>query len=214
MAKVLVFDLMGTLLDPTVLDPDFKAHFGSTGMRQIFFQKAYESMNVATITGEYRAFADHADAALRILSAMLDKPLSADERQSIVDKLGHLPPFAGVEEGLRKLKGEARLVALTNGSLQSSKKALQGGGLSDLFERVYSCDEVAQAKPGPKPYLHVAETLGLAPGELTMVAAHAFDVAGASSAGLRTVFLKRPGEVQNPLSPADREIRSLDELVP
>jgi 2-haloacid dehalogenase len=44
-----------------------------------------------------------------------------------------------------------------------------------------------------------AERLGVAIGEVRLVAAHAWDVAGAARAGCATAFVARPGKVLDPL---------------
>ena len=55
--------------------------------------------------------------------------------------------------------------------------------------------EIARAyKPLPEAYLRSAEAPGLAPGEVTMVAAHAGDLEAAAACGLRTAFIPRPDE--------------------
>ena len=43
-------------------------------------------------------------------------------------------------------------------------------------------------------YLTAIELLGLAPGEVMMVAAHNYDLAAARSHGMRTAFIPRPAE--------------------
>ena len=49
-------------------------------------------------------------------------------------------------------------------------------------------------KPDPRVYAEAARLLGLAPGEVGMVAAHEHDLLGAQAAGLRTIFVPRPDE--------------------
>lgn len=44
-----------------------------------------------------------------------------------------------------------------------------------------------------------AERLGVAVGEVRLVAAHAWDMAGAARAGCATAFVARPGKVLDPL---------------
>jgi 2-haloacid dehalogenase len=43
--------------------------------------------------------------------------------------------------------------------------------------------------------------LGVEPGDVRLVAAHAWDVAGALRAGCATAFVARPGKVLDPLVP-------------
>jgi 2-haloacid dehalogenase len=58
---------------------------------------------------------------------------------------------------------------------------------------------VRRLKPAPEPYLLAAERLGVAVGEVRLVAAHAWDLAGAAGAGCATAFVARPGKVLDPL---------------
>ena len=47
-----------------------------------------------------------------------------------------------------------------------------------------------------------AEALDVGPGDLWMIAAHAWDVGGAAQVGYRTAFVARPGKAPYPLFPA------------
>ena len=54
-------------------------------------------------------------------------------------------------------------------------------------------------KPAPEPYRHVAETFGVEIGDVTLVACHAWDCAGALAAGAQAAFVQRPGMVLGPV---------------
>jgi 2-haloacid dehalogenase len=58
---------------------------------------------------------------------------------------------------------------------------------------------VRRLKPAHEPYLMAAERLGVAVEEVRLIAAHAWDVAGAARAGCATAFVARPGKVLDPL---------------
>jgi 2-haloacid dehalogenase len=60
---------------------------------------------------------------------------------------------------------------------------------------------VQRLKPAPKTYQMAAERLGVPLGEIRLVAAHAWDIAGALRAGC-AAFVARPGMVLDPLVPA------------
>jgi len=64
---------------------------------------------------------------------------------------------------------------------------------------VLSADMVRRLKPAPEPYLLAAERLGVPVGQVRLIAAHAWDVAGAARAGCATAFVARPGKVLDPL---------------
>src|SRR5260370_382818 len=49
------------------------------------------------------------------------------------------------------------------------------------------------------PYRMVADRLGVAIGDLRLIAAHAWDIAGALRAGCAAAFVARPGMVLDPL---------------
>ena len=90
---------------------------------------------------------------------------------------------------------------------------MKHAGLEDLFDKVFSVDQVRRYKPDPKPYRMAADRLDLDADEVRLVAAHAWDIAGAHAAGLATAFIARPGQVLNPLGPGpDLEAPDLVEL--
>src|SRR4029450_13699294 len=67
--------------------------------------------------------------------------------------------------------------------------------------------------PPPEPYRMAADRLGVEVGEVLLVAAHAWDVAGALAAGCQAAFVARPGKVPDPLAdPANLVVSDLDEL--
>ncbi len=92
-----------------------------------------------------------------------------------------------------------RLAALTNSTEQVARAQLEHAGLIEAFELVLSADTVRRLKPAPEPYRMAAERLGVAVGEVRLVAAHAWDVAGAVRAGCAAAFVARPGKVLDPL---------------
>ena len=84
---------------------------------------------------------------------------------------------------------------------------------ADRFEAVLSADAVRRLKPAPEPYRMAAERLGVEPGDVLLVAAHAWDIAGALRAGGQAAFVARPGKVLDPLvDPPELVVADLDEL--
>lgn len=78
---------------------------------------------------------------------------------------------------------------------------LSNAGLAHFFENIFSADIVRRLKPAPEPYEYAAVRLNVPIGRIRMVAAHAWDIAGASHAGCAIAFLARPGMVLDPLMP-------------
>ena len=107
-----------------------------------------------------------------------------------------------------------RLVSLTNSSAIGVETQFKNAGLTDLFEKRYSVDSVKKFKPHPDTYRMVLEDLGVQPGEVLMVAAHAWDLAGAKNVGLQTAFVQRPGKTLYPnVARPDYVVKDLVELV-
>jgi len=71
-------------------------------------------------------------------------------------------------------------------------------GMADLVTRHLSCEDVRRWKPAPEPYLHACRELGRAPEATWMIAAHAWDLAGAKAVGMRTAWLSRLEGVFDP----------------
>jgi 2-haloacid dehalogenase len=91
------------------------------------------------------------------------------------------------------------MTALTNSVLAVAEDQLVNAGLRDLFDDVLSADTVRRLKPAPEPYLAVAARFDVPIGSVRLVAAHAWDVAGALSAGCAAALVTRPGAVASPL---------------
>jgi 2-haloacid dehalogenase len=201
MRRVQVFDVNETLLDLAAMDRHFERVFGDAGVRVPWFTQMIQSALVATVTGAYRPFGAHAMAALEMTAERAGVTLADGDREAIADQLRHLPAHPEVAGALRRL-GDAglRLASLTNSTEEVARAQLEHAGLIDAFELVLSADTVGRLKPAREPYLMAAERLGVAVGQVRLIAAHAWDVAGAASAGCATAFVARPGKVLDPLA--------------
>ncbi len=199
---VCLFDLNGTLLDLSVLDPHFSRIFGDPGVRAVWFRQTLELALTQTAIGTYHSFDKLADAALDMTAARLSVSVSAADKKQILSGLSALPAYSDVPEALRLLQNAGcRLAALTNSAPPAADAQVAHARLSPYFERVLSADTVRLLKPGPRPYAYAAETLGVPPAEICLFAAHSWDIAGALAAGLRAAFIQRPDQALSPLGP-------------
>jgi 2-haloacid dehalogenase len=200
MARVQVFDVNETLLDLAGLDPHFRRVFGDARVRQVWFGQLIQSALVATVTSAYRPFGEIALAALQMTAEQAGVELATADRDAIAGQLRRLRAHPEVPGALQRLqRAGLRLAALTNSTEEVARAQLEHAGLIDRFEQVLSADTVQRLKPAPEPYRHAAERLGVPVGEVRLVAAHAWDVAGAARAGCATAFVARPGKVLDPL---------------
>jgi len=200
MRRVQVFDVNETLLDLAGLDPHFERVFGDAGMRRAWFAQTIQSALVATITGVYSQFGAVAMAALAMTAEQAGVELREEDRDAVATQLRRLAAHPEVPGALERLRTAGlRLAALTNSTEQVARAQLEHAGIIGRFEQVLSADMVGRLKPAPEPYLLAAERLGVPVGEVRLVAAHAWDLAGAARAGCATAFVARPGKVLDPL---------------
>jgi 2-haloacid dehalogenase len=126
--------------------------------------------------------------------------LTASEVEGLVGRMSSLPAHPEVPSALADLaRTRLRLVALTNSVQPTAEAQLASAGLSDFFEVVLSADSTGHLKPAPQPYHAVAERCGVPIAQVRLVAAHAWDIAGALAAGCQAAFVARPGMVLSPL---------------
>ena len=197
--EVLAFDVNETLLDLRSLDAAFEEHFGDPALRAQWFAQMLQIAFVGAITGRYVDFTSAQRAALRVLAARRGVELGPGAADEIVGGMRRLPPHPEAPAALDRLAGAGlRIAALTNSPLDVARDQLRNAGIDDRFAAILSADQVRALKPRPEPYALVAETFGVPRSEVRLVAAHAWDVAGALAAGCRAAFVARPGMVLDP----------------
>ena len=198
--RVSVFDVNETLLDLGALDHRFGRVFGDAAVRWEWFQQVLQSALVATVTGSYSDFGTVGGAALEMTAARRGMGLSDEDRRDILGGMRELPPHPEVPEALDRLRDAGiRLAALTNSTEEVANAQLSNAGIADRFEQILSADTVKRLKPAPEPYRAAAKSLAIGIEEVRLVAAHAWDVAGAMRAGCAAAFVARPGMVLDPL---------------
>jgi 2-haloacid dehalogenase len=209
MKPVIAFDLVGTLLDLSALDPIFARIFGDSRRRQEWFSEVLKITLATTAMNHYREFNKITQAALKVLEERYQHPLNDGQREEILGTLKMLPPFSDVEESVFSLRNKGfRMVVLTNSKEETAEEMLKHAGILQHFDRVLSADAVQRLKPAPEPYRMVARELNIGPESILLVAAHSWDVAGAIRAGCQGCFLRRPDQVLDELTPKPNLVAS------
>jgi len=103
-----------------------------------------------------------------------------------------LKPWPDARAGLLRLKRALVIATLSNGNVALLTNMAKSAGLP--WDCILSAELFGHYKPDPQTYLGAARLLGIAPGELMMVAAHKDDLFAAKACGLRTAFVPRPLE--------------------
>jgi 2-haloacid dehalogenase len=190
--RVCVFDVNETLLDLAALDPLFERVFGDASVRRLWFNQMLQSAFVGTMTDAYATFGEAAGAALEMTEERLGAEVSEDDRQEILGGLRNLPPHPEVPDSLDRLRNAGfRLATLTNSTQEVAEAQIENAGLADWFEQILSADTAKRLKPAPAPYRMAARALEIPERGMRLVAAHAWDVAGALRAGCAAAFVAR-----------------------
>ncbi len=183
------FDVNETLFPLEPLDARFSAAGLDPSLRPLWFARTLRDGFALSAAGDFRPFPEVAAAALRSVS---HRSLDDETVQHVLGGFRELEPHPDVEPALRRLR-DARVpvVTLTVGSADLTTHLLARAGLSAYVSATLSAEAVRRWKPATAPYHYAAGECRVAPGDLALVAAHAWDVHGARRAGLRTGWVSR-----------------------
>lgn len=199
--KTLIFDINETLLDLSPLKESINSALGE-GAAEVWFAQLLHYSLVETSTGTYHDFSEIAAAIFRMNAQKKNLDFSDSEIEKILSPITRLTAYKDVQPGLEKLKNSGyQLIAFSNGKPSVLKEQLDYAGLTSFFHKILSVELVRKYKPHPETYQYVAKEVGVEINKAMMVAAHGWDVAGASRAGMQTAFIQRPGKYTFPLAP-------------
>lgn len=188
------FDVIETVFSLESLRPRLLAAGLPGHMLETWFAQVLRDAFALDATGVYKPFREVATAALQGLFA---EPRQADSARAdgIIDGFTELDAHPDAGPAMQRLRDAGiRIVMLTNGSAKVTETLLERAGFRDLVERTVTVDEVKHWKPRKEVYLHCAETVGVEPQRLALVAAHAWDIHGGRRAGLITAYVGRSGQ--------------------
>ena len=184
----MVLDVNETLFSLDALDAVFEER-RLPGGRDLWFARTLRNGFALTSAGEYRSFPEVAAAAF--LSLAPDR-LGPGDSQALMRSFGQLSPHPEVPAALERLRDRGTpVVTLSVGNARNVEALFERAGMGDLVTRHLSCEDVRVWKPAPEPYLHACRELGTEPESTWMIAAHAWDLAGARAVGMRTAWLSR-----------------------
>ena len=185
--KMVAFDVIGTLFSLDRLRAAVRALGAPAVGLELWFAQSLRDFFAFSHAGGYVPLRDVLEAALPRAMRVFDVEVDADRAATAMGAMAEMDPADGAVQACETLADAGcRLVALSNGSVEATQGLLERAGLRERFAAVRSCDEVRTSKPAPAVYDLVESVAG---GERWMVAAHAWDVAGAQRAGLRGAWV-------------------------
>ena len=209
--KALVLDVNETLFSLESLDALF-ANWGVPDGRELWFARTLRNGFALTGAGTYRTFPDVAGSALISLAP---ERLGDEQVRELFDAFGQLTPHPEVADALARARSAGMdMVTLSVGNASNVERLFQRAGMADLVTRHLYCEDIQRWKPSPEPYLHACRALETDPAATWMVAAHAWDLAGARGVGMRTAWLSRlEGEFDGNFGAPDVSGRDVGEVI-
>lgn len=195
--KVIFFDVNETILDlDSMRESVGKALGGRTELLPYWFSKMLHYSLVSTDINNYQDFGKIGVSSLMMVANENNIKLTQEQaKKAIVTPLLKLPPHADVIPNLIKLKKAGfKLVTLTNSSNFGVKSQLTNAKMIQLFEERLSIEDIKIYKPNVKSYEWALKKMNIEAKDAVLVAAHGWDVAGAKAAGMKAIFVARPGE--------------------
>jgi 2-haloacid dehalogenase len=207
-----LFNLTGTLVDPTVL----AAPLGDSGADEELVLAALDDAvamaMVDAITGGATPLDELISAAMRrrLRLAGTDESRAA----AALELMGTMPAYLEAPGALEELRARGmRLGVLAQSSAAATDSVLRFAGLRDRFELVLSAQDAGAPKPDLRGYRYALTQTGASPAEVCFVSTHWWDVAGAKRAGLKTGWVaRRERALLDTVPPPDYMGRDLAEV--
>ncbi|MFQ5755187.1 MAG: HAD family hydrolase [Acidiferrobacterales bacterium] len=217
--KAITLDLDGTLWDaePALAEAERKVHawfashypllaemFSIDELRTLRHQLAGRTPRLRHDVTELRK----ASVRLAARLAGVDPAVSEEAFQVFMRHRNRVQLYEDTLPALEDLRRRYTLCSLTNGNAD-----LDEIGLSHVFHHSLSAAQIGAAKPAPDMFLAVCGLAGVQPEESVHIGDEPeTDIAGASAAGCRTIWVNRTNAAWDYAWRADAEITSLNEL--
>jgi 2-haloacid dehalogenase len=209
---VVAFDVIETLMSIEPLRERLTAAGQPPHLLEAWYTRTLRDGMALSATGDYVAFTDVAESALRGLT---NYSLSDEQVAQIMAGWAELPAFPDAVPAITALtEAGVRVACLTNGSAYLASSFVNRSGLGALVDRVITVGEVFRWKPAGVVYRYAAEVMDVPAERMALVAAHDWDCHGAKRAGLTTGWVNRKsGGFGAPFAPPDVVGDDLTEVV-
>ena len=196
--RAFVFDAYGTLFDVhsvVTLAEEVAPRQGAL-LSQLWRTKQLEytwlSSLMLSANCRRRDFSVLTADALDYAISQLTVPLTAIDRQRLLDAYRALAPFSDAIEALAILAPRPRWI-LSNGTLDMLEPLVRSSPLAPHIDGILSVDAAGIFKPSPRVYQLAVDRLQLPPADIGFVSSNGWDAAGAKAFGFTTFWINRYG---------------------
>lgn len=199
-ATACCFDMYGTLCDTSSVTATLRSELSipqgfAEEVDARWRRKQLQYASQVSQMGAYEPFWEITRKALENALAYYDLAVDEATEEAILESYDELEPFPDAAETLETLRESGMTVAvLSNGNPEMLERLAGNASLAAHLDAIVSADEVGVFKPTPAVYENAADRLDRPIGECTLVSSNAWDVAGASQAGMGAAWVDRSGE--------------------
>ena len=213
--KAIIFDAYGTLFDVNSAAEKCKGKIGDKweGFANYWRTTQLEYTWLRSLMKRHKDF-------WQVTEDSLDKSMKAYEidssmRSELLDLYKILSPFKEVPEVLKSLKEKNLKVAvLSNGTPDLLNQLVKSNNLDNLFDDLFSIEEVGIYKPDSKVYDLPIQKYQIKKNEVTFLSANTWDVSGGGNYGYNSIWVNRNNNIFDNLDyKPQNEIKNLKELL-
>ena len=213
--KAVVFDAYGTLFDVNSAAEKCKDKIGAKWETFANFWRTtqLEYTWLRSLMKRHKNFwditEDSLDKSMKVFN--INKNMK-NELLSLYKILSPYPEVRGVLEDLKKKN--FKLAILSNGTLDLLNELVESNKLNNLFDDLFSIEEVKIYKPDPRVYEIPIKKYKIKSDEITFLSANTWDVSGGGNFGYNSIWVNRHNSVFDILDfQPENEISNLTQLL-
>ena len=213
--KAVVFDAYGTLFDVNSAAKRCKDKIGAKWETFANFWRTtqLEYTWLRSLMKRHKNFwditEDSLDKSMKVFN--IDKNMK-NELLSLYKILSPYPEVKGVLENLKKKN--FKLAILSNGTPDLLNELVESNKLNNLFDDLFSIEEVKIDKPDPRVYEIPIKKYKIKSDEITFLSANTWDVSGGGNFGYNSIWVNRHNSVFDILDfQPKNEISNLTQLL-
>jgi 2-haloacid dehalogenase len=213
--KAILFDAYGTLFDVNSAAEKCKDKIGAEWETFANFWRTtqLEYTWLRSLMKRHKNFwditEDSLDKSMKVFN--INKNMRND-LLSLYKILSPYPEVRGVLENLKKKN--LKLAILSNGTPDLLKELVESSKLNNLFDDLFSIEEVKIFKPDPRVYELPIKKYKIKSDEITFLSANTWDVSGGGNFGYNSIWVNRHNSVFDTLDfQPKNEINNLTQLL-
>ena len=141
--------------------------------------------------------------------------IDSSMRNELLDLYKVLSTFSEVKEILNKLKEKNyKLAILSNGTPSLLNELVKSNNLDDIFDDIFSIEEVRIYKPSSKVYDIPIKKFQIKKDEVVFLSANTWDVSGGGNYGYNSIWVNRNNNIFDSLDYIPQnQVKNLRELL-